>query len=115
MPPTPEEVRDLLDVVRWMFRQERSAIISIPRLSDITEAQRRHLEHLLDVDGQVKAMLKRLPPHPPMSDEQMAKVGVVVGAVLRKRFGEGSAEELEAAMTAAWPDLMADEPGRSAE
>lgn len=86
-----------------MFRQERNEIISIPRLSDMTEEKKRRLEHLFDVDKQVRAMLKRLPPRPPMSDEQFQKVGAVVGAALRKRFGEGSAEEVQAAVDAAWP------------
>lgn len=105
--PQPEEVRDLLDVVRWMFRQERNDILSTPgRLTELPEVKKRRLEHLLDVDRQVKAMLDRLPPHPPMSDEQFEKVGRVVGAALRKRFGEGSAEELVEAAEAAWPDLI---------
>lgn len=101
--PTPEEVRDLLDTVRWMFRQERNAIISVPSLRDLTDEQKRRLEHLTDVDKQVRAMLKRLPPTPPMTEERMEKVGAVVGAALRKRFGEGSQEELVDAMEVAWP------------
>lgn len=110
----PEEVRDLLDIVRWMFRQERNDILSTPgKLTELPEARKRRLEHLLDVDRQVKAMLDRLPPHPPMSDEQMEKVGAVVSAALRKRFGEGTAEELGAAVDAAWPDLEAKHFGRS--
>lgn len=112
LPPAPEEVRDLLDVVRWMFRQERNEIICTPgKLTDLPDAKVRRLEHLLNVDKQVKAMLDRLPPHPPMSDEQMEKVGAVIGAALRKRFGEGSAEEVREAVDAAWPDLA---PGGSA-
>lgn len=111
--PTPEEVRDLLDVVRWMFRQERNDILSTPgKLTDLNDEKKRRLEHLLDVDRQVKAMLDRLPPRPPMSDDQMKKVGAVVGAALRKRFGEGTAEELTEAMGVAWPDLMAEDSSR---
>ena len=36
----------------------------------------------------------------------MEKVGAVVGAALRKRFGEGTAEELSEAMEAAWPERL---------
>lgn len=108
----PEEVRDLLDVVRWMFRQERNDILATPgKLTDLSDDKKRRLEHLLDVDRQVKAMLDRLPPHPSMSDEQMEKVGAVIGAALRKRFGEGTADELEAAVDVAWPDLKGPDIG----
>lgn len=105
--PSPEEVRDLLSTVEWMLRQERNDIISTPgRLTDLAPEKVRRLEHLYDVDRQVRAMLKRLPPPPPMSEERMEKVGAVVGAALRKRFGEGSAEQVAAAVEAAWPGAV---------
>lgn len=112
--PSPEEVRDLLSTVEWMLRQERNDIISTPgRLTDLAPEKVRRLEHLYDVDRQVRAMLKRLPPPPPMSEERMEKVGAVVGAALRKRFGEGSAEEVAAAVEAAWPAVKPAEVDRS--
>lgn len=102
--PTPEEVADLLRSVQFAMSHGRSAMVAFFDTKYGASAIERDYERMKEVERQVKAMLDRLPPEPPMTPEHMEKVGRVVSAALRKRFGEGTAEELDAAVAAAWPE-----------
>ena len=113
--PTPEEVASLLRSVEFAMSHGRSAMVAFFDTKYGTSAIERDYERMKEVERQVKAMLDRLPPEPPMTPEHMEKVGAVVSAALRKRFGEGTAEELDAAVEAAWPDPEREaswQPGR---
>lgn len=101
--PSPEEVADLLRLVEFAMSHGRSAMVAFFDTKYGASAIERDYERMKEVERQVKAMLDRLPPEPPMSPEHQEKVGAVVGAALRKRLGEGSAEELIEAMEEAWP------------
>ena len=85
---------DLLRSVQFTMSHGRSAMVAFFDTKYGASAIERDYERMKEVEGQVKAMLDRLPPEPPMSPEHAEKVGAVVGAALRKRFGEGTAEEL---------------------
>lgn len=101
--PTPEETADLLRLVQFTLERSRTSLVANCRPEHIDFIE-RDVNRLTEMLSQVKAMLDRLPPEEPMSEERLEKVGAVVGAALRKRFGEGSAEELSEAMEAAWPE-----------
>lgn len=103
--PTPEEVAELLRSVEFALSHGRTAMVAFFDTKYEASAIERDYDRMREVERQVKAMLDRLPPEPPMTPERMEKVGAVVGAALRKRFGEGTAEELDAAVQAAWPDV----------
>lgn len=100
--PTLEELADLLRSVEFTLERSRTSLVANCRPAHI-EFIERDVDRLTEMMRQVKAMLDRLPPAEPMSPEQLERVGAVVGAALRKRSGEGSAEELRVAMEAAWP------------
>lgn len=113
IPPTPEEMADLLRLVQFAMSHGRSAMVAFFDTKYGASAIERDYERMKEVERQVKAMLDRLPPEPPMSPEHMAKVGAVVGAALRKRFGEGSQAELVEAIEDAWPDSTDPDAGSS--
>lgn len=100
--PTPEEVADLLRLVKFTLERSRTALVASCRPSDIGFIG-RDVDRLTEMMSQVGAMIDRLPPEEPMSEERMEQVGAVVVAALRKRFGEGTQEELVEAMENAWP------------
>lgn len=101
-PPTPEEVADLLRSVEFAMSHGRTAMVAFVDRQYV-EAIGRDFDRMGEVGKQVKAMLDRLPPEPPMTPDHMEKVGAVVSAALRKRFGEGTADELTEAINDAWP------------
>lgn len=103
--PTPEEVADLLRSVEFAMSHGRSAMVAFFDTKYGASAIERDYERMGEVMKQVKAMLDRLPPKPPMTPEHEAKVGRVVAAALNKRLGDGTAEELHDAIEAAWPSL----------
>lgn len=110
--PTLDEVADLLRSVEFALDHGRAAMVAVVDRRYV-DAISRDFDRMGEVKKQVKAMLDRLPPEEPMTPERMEKVGAVVGAALRKRFGEGSAEELSAAIKAAWPsDRTPDSGGK---
>lgn len=99
--PTAEEVAEVLRSARYVMDRASVGLIAC------VSADRVHLvegdfNRLRTAVASVDALLDRLPPEPPMTPEQEAKVGAVIGAVLRKRFGDGTAEEVAAAIDAAW-------------
>jgi hypothetical protein len=61
---------------------------------------KRDLARLAEAKKQVRAMLTRLPPEPPMSPEREQAIGNLIGAVLDKRFGDGSQEAVDEAIRA---------------
>ena len=101
--PSLDELAELLRSCEFAMSQGRSAMVAFFDTKYGSSAIERDYERMREVERQIKVMLNRLPPEPPMTAEQFEKVGAVVSAALRKRFGEGSAEELDAAVSAAWP------------
>lgn len=101
--PTLDEVAELLRSVEFAMDHGQTAMVAFFDTKYGASAIERDYERMKEVRRQVKAMLERLPPEPPMTPEHMEKVGAVVAAALRKRFDEGTAEELDAAVVAAWP------------
>lgn len=100
--PTMEEVADLLRSVEFALTHGRSSLLAFVDRRQL-KAIERDFERMGYVLKQVKAMLDRLPPEPPMSPEHAAKVGNVIAALLNKRFGEGTDDEVTDALEAAWP------------
>lgn len=101
--PTPEEMADLLRSVEFAMSHGRTAMVAFFDTKYGAKAIERDYERMGEVLRRVKAMLDRLPPEPPMTPEHEAKVGRVVAAALNKRFGDGTAEDVAAAVEDAWP------------
>lgn len=100
-PPTLDEMADLLRAVAFTLdRTETAFVASID--SRYLDHAKRDLARLSEAKKQVRAMLTRLPPEPPMSPEREQVIGNLIGAVLDKRFGDGSQEAVDEAIQAAF-------------
>lgn len=108
--PSPEEVADLLRSCEFALSHGQSAMVAFVDRKHVG-AISRDFDRMGEVIRQVKAMLDRLPPEPPMSPERMQVVGRVVAAALNKRLGDGTQQDVDEAMDA-W--LAHDEPPAAA-
>jgi hypothetical protein len=92
---------DLLRTVAFTLDRTETAFVASldPRYLNHVK---RDLARLTEAKKQVRAMLTRLPPEPPMSPEREQAIGSLIGAVLDKRFGDGSQEAVDEAIQAAF-------------
>lgn len=93
--PTLDEVAEVL---RWCVDGLKDAASNLVAFSDSRFEVSPHVERIERKRRVAERMLDRLPPEPPMSPEREAKVGRFIGAVLDKRFGGGSQEDVKAAL-----------------
>lgn len=99
LPPTLEEVADLLRSVDFTLGRSRTSLVANCRPQHVGFIE-RDVDRLTEMMAQVKAMLDRLPPEPPMTPEREQEVGGFIAAVLDKRFGDGSQEAVDVAAKA---------------
>lgn len=86
--PTPEEVATLLRLADFAMQQAQIVLVAfVP--SSVKHVEWDY-ERLAEVRRQVAAMLDRLPPEPPLTDEQMEEAATVIRAALNRRFGGSS-------------------------
>lgn len=97
----PAELAALLRNVDHVMRGAQDALVAFAR-DDAGQVGRQY-ERLQWARKEVAVLLERLPPEPPLSPEREAQLGRVIGAVLNKRFGDGSEAEVTKALDAAWP------------
>lgn len=97
-PPTPDEVAALLRTVEFTIDRTETSFVTCMDRRYVGPTTKRDLDRMDEAKRQVRAMLDRLPPEPPMTPEREASVGQFLGAVLDKRFGEGSQEAVAEAL-----------------
>lgn len=100
-PPTLDEMADLLRAVAFTLDRTETAFVAFIDGRYLDHAK-RDLARMSEAKKQVRAMLTRLPPEPPMSPEREQVIGNLIGAVLDKRFGDGSQEAVDEAIQAAF-------------
>lgn len=97
VPPSDEEVADLLRRVEFAMDRAETAMVAFVDHRYIGAIVRDY-ERLQAVRKAVLAALDRYPPEPPMTPEREAVIGNLIGAVLDKRFGDGSQEAVTEAI-----------------
>lgn len=97
--PTPQEIGDLLRTADFAIGHGMTALVAFghPHFAD---AMSRDFDLLSEVSRRIKAMLEHFPPAVPLTDDQLARAGRVVGAVLNKRFGNGGDKAITDALDA---------------
>lgn len=95
---TPQEMGDLLRTVDFALSHGMTALVAFGDRRYLETVARDH-QRMGEARKQIAEALKRLPAAVPLTDEQMEKVGRVVGAVLDKRFGDGSQGAVDSAMS----------------
>lgn len=93
----PHEMADLLRTVAFAIDHASTAMVAFVDRRYV-DAIGRDYERLQEARKRITVALGHLPPEPPMTPEREAKIGRLVAAALNKRFGDGSAEAVAAAM-----------------
>jgi hypothetical protein len=99
-PIEPAELASMLCNVDHVLRGAQTSLLAFAAPAYVDRLGREH-ERLKWARSEIAAWLKRLPPEPPLTPEREAQLGRLIGAVLDKRFGDGSDD----AIASAWDDL----------
>lgn len=103
----PHEMADLLRTVAFAIDRAGTALVALVdrRYIDVAE---RDYERLWEAKKRIDSALEHLPPEPPMTPEREAKIRAFIGAVLDKRFGDGTDEDVRRALDALADDTHID-------
>lgn len=100
-----QETADLLRDVDFALSHGMTALVAFGD-RHYAEAIERDFARMNRARSLIRTALTDLPPAIPLSEDQMTKVGRVIGAVLDKRFGVGSQAAVDAALSD-WVDPVA--------
>lgn len=108
----PHEMADLLRTVAFAIDSASTAIVAFVDRRYV-DAIGRDYDRLQEAKKRIATALEHLPPEPPMTPEREAKIGAFVGAVLNKRFGDGTDEDVKRTLDALADDAQIDGSGAS--
>ena len=102
-PIDPVELAAMLRNVDHVLRGAETSLMAFAAPAYVGRLGREH-DRLKWARSEIAAWLERLPPEPPLTPEREAQLGRLIGAVLDKRFGDGSDEAIASAWGALHPD-----------